>query len=68
MSHSEDMRGMVADIAREGSIRRLANELRVEHLLENGPEQRRLWGLMRDKVLARSPMQVELLERAGGLT
>lgn len=57
-----------ADIAREGAIRRLANELRLEHLLENGPEQRRLWELMREKTLARSPAQVERMERAGGLT
>lgn len=58
---------IAADIAREGSIRRLANELRVEHWLENGPEQRRLWELMREKSLARSQAQVERMERAGGL-
>jgi len=57
----------IADIAREGSIRRLANELRVEKLLENGAEQRRLWALMRDKCMARSQAQVASMERAGGL-
>lgn len=55
------------DIAREAAIRRLANEMRVEHLLENGPEQRRLWELMREKSLARSQAQVERMERSGGL-
>ncbi len=56
-----------ADIAREGSIRRLANELRVEHLLENAPEQRRLFRLMASKVEARNPALVAAMEKAKGL-
>ncbi|KRG47368.1 hypothetical protein ARC20_03300 [Stenotrophomonas panacihumi] len=56
-----------ADIAREGSIRRIANEMRVEHLLENESERRRLWEQMREKSLARSQAQVERMEQAGGL-
>lgn len=58
---------IAADIAREGSIRRLANELRVERLLENGPEQRRLLKLLADKVDERRPDVVAAMEKARGL-
>jgi len=56
-----------ADVAREGSIRRLANQIRIESLLENGPEQRRLLELLAAKVEARSPEFVAALEKARGL-
>ncbi|HEY0332873.1 MAG TPA: hypothetical protein VGC74_04065 [Stenotrophomonas sp.] len=55
------------DIAREGQIRRLANQLKLAHFLGNSNDQHRLWSLMRERVLARSAAQVAHMERAGGL-
>gem|GEM_PF-6815704 len=45
----------------------MAHDLRLEHLLENGPEQHRLWELMRERVLARSDVQVARMEQAARL-